>query len=1132
MKEELLSKLQEVVFGLDGNNYREGFSKIKDILGQLRGIMDPATLDEVCEVFGNDYTVKEILSNYFVSGKDSLIASLEDYLSASVTALDGDKTDEADNNSSILEIPNINTENNDMNTEAKIKDVEVTEDGMVKALVELPAQEAAKVLTVIDKDKEMGSDVAKELVKLIVDGDPEAAVPESIKPVSGKIVEIIDTKDTIDPNNFSVSQIRTYNKYMYQFSDAVNEDVGEEALAAACAGCVEQPGVEEELDAPDQIPVKSTVVETNSALPGVEDVHDATQPIAYVDSEMVAAGENDTVDALNEITDALGSMEAEPAAEALALVAENTGVPTAEALQGEVLSKANPEFKSFSRNSWMTDREIFAAYSIIAQYVKGQVSNFSTSSGSQLKEYFYTNFAKAVEIVNGKNANFGTATRKLANNFLETAAERIKFANKVLPGLTGEAGKAIQKLELMMAHRDDVLKEIQRIERLTEDAVVKEFGDSVGRNEALNKLRSQLNTLDRSIAALSDEVGKAGSYAANSIAPSTEAAKVTVGDFLKQHYGKVGLAGGATAGAGALGGYTLSESQKAVPGLSDEDVGFSESGEEDPLADVSIEDHSDVMDKVVEVVADSGSLEHASELLAEVAEKVSPEVALAIQAEICKEDSKAAKEIADNAIVDEDEVSEALDVIASAIENPEKGENFSESKAKAYWAIMGNFSDAIKEMLEDDEDDDEEDEDEDEDSLAEDEELVDSDPRMDAIVEKFGELPSVKDAAVLLSEIEEKTGPEVGLAVQSELLKNNSDLFKQVNEEFAMDDDTVKEVYSIVNGFNPEVSFSNFSESRKVMLSKYLRNFAAAMTDEDKKQIVEEVKQEIMQEMAAPAPDAGAPVPPVGPEGVPPMPPVDPAAVPPMDPAAMPVDSSAVPPMPVPPPAPMDGAPMVPPPPQMPVDMPMAPGAVPAPAPVPEQIPVPPAAPVPPVPAPDAPVMPPPGMMAAPQVPVSVEQPGTEIPSAPLPGPIDPSGVMRPDINPVVPALTSAPAPIPPHPYVGNGEEGVAEVPALPMEMPTEAVATSTTGDFVPGAVNAPKYVHLIQQSPIEQMQATMPPVEPAVGNPQMPPMDQLSDIEKQKAIADNFSRVRKPMNFSSSKQSQIEQYRRTMLGL
>ena len=42
MKEEILKKLSEIVNGLDGHNYKEGFSKIKDFLGQLRGIMDPA----------------------------------------------------------------------------------------------------------------------------------------------------------------------------------------------------------------------------------------------------------------------------------------------------------------------------------------------------------------------------------------------------------------------------------------------------------------------------------------------------------------------------------------------------------------------------------------------------------------------------------------------------------------------------------------------------------------------------------------------------------------------------------------------------------------------------------------------------------------------------------------------------------------------------------------------------------------------------------------------------------------------------------------------------------------------------------------------------------------------------------
>ena len=1094
MKEEILKKLSEIVNGLDGHNYKEGFSKIKDFLGQLRGIMDPATLDEVCEIFGDDYTVRGILQNYFNSGETSLVNSLEDYLSASVSALDGDVSGEADEVYSTFttEFPNIiNTEEiENMNKEASIKDVKITDDGMLKALVELPAVDAAKVLTEVAHEESLGGSVADELAKAVINGDPKAELSDALKPVAGKVVQIIDTRSDIEPECFSVSKIKSYNKYMYMFSEATDPiRIDEQALEAACNE--EECGLEAALEAPEEIPVKSTVVETNSALPTVEQVEEVSMPVSYVDSEMVRPGESAAVDALAEVSEALGNLEEDQSAGALGLIAEQIGPEAAEAIQGEVLAKANPElFSNFSKNSWITDQEVFAAYNVLSNYFSGKITNFSTESGSALKQRFLSNFSSAVKLVDKHNENFSVAKtfnvsslKKLGThwkNLQETAIDIGKY-DKVAADLAEEMAR---KTEVIT----QIKKRINELEKIDPKKNLNEINELKGLlSEARSNFRDVGAAFERQLTAgggssVGDVVENAGVWAT-----------------IKDHPIATGLIGGSVAGAGVLGGMTMAKNSLPTGDVNiDMYEGFSSKNNE-----YYFSEESDVMDLAVSEALNTDSIEATAELLAEVAEKVSPEVALAIQAEMCKDSSESAKKLADSAIVDEEEVEEALAVIEDVKQNGTQ-EQFSESKTSYFKDILNNFAVLSKEILFSEDEEDEEDEDDEDfsnEEQKEDGQLINLDksevdkssPEMEEVVEKFENLPTIEDAATLLVEIEDKVGPEAALAVQSEILKNNSELFKKINDEMVMDDDVVKEVYSIVKGFSPDSEF-NFSEAGMDRYKVYVRNFSEAIPNEEKAAIIEEIKQQVLNEMAgAPAPEA-APVHPVDPAALPPIPPVAPEAAP----------------------IPAEAAPVVPPAPTVPVAAPIAPEAVPAPAPIPEV----------PVPA-EAPVIPPPGMAAAPQAPVSVEYPGQFIPPTGT-APIDPESVIRPDIAPVVPGLV-APAPTLPHPFAT--EEGVAEVPPLPMDAPSEAVVTSTTGEFTPSAVNAPKYVHLVQQSPMEQMQATMPPVEPAVGNPQMPPMQQLSDVEVQKAIVDNFSRARRQVSFSSTKESEIEAYKRAIEG-
>lgn len=1114
MKNELIEKLSEIVNNLDGSNYKEGFSRIKDILSQLRGIMDAATLEEVCEVFGNDSTVVELLSNYFRSGNVSLVEGLEDYLSASISALDAKLEDAEPMTSSFTnEIPNIeiNTENKEsMDAKVKVENIEVADNGLAKMLVELPVQDAAKVLSAVECDKCLGSSVSDGLAQVIIDGDITADVPSVAKPVEGKIMQIIDTRSDMDINSFSVARIKSFNKYMLMFSEAVDPIMDTAVIE-------EELGVEAALEAPDVIPVKSTVIETNSALPAVEDVTEATTPVSYVDSEMVAPGENETVDTLNEVTSALAELPVEPASEALALVAEEVGPEAAEAIQGEVLAKAAPEvFSSFSKNSWITDVEVFAAYNVVSNYLNGHVHNFSTEVGSVLKDRFMALFSIASEAIQnfGRGVFIGRNGRR-AEKLSSSLNKLDDEARSAFEGLELQARASADEIRALKKRRDKIQEEMRDLERRygvsdkrinsgeIDPSTNKGVADYVTLGEDLKNIESKLSTRRSEFSSMLDDIEaglktatapEAGNVAQAAAVSGLE--KAGIGAFIKAHPFKSGIAAATLGGAGVLGGMTLEKSKAPVEGL-DMYEGFSDKSEE---IDAEVTEDSPVMDEAVEELLDVDNIEESAELLAEVAERVSPEIALAIQAEMCKEESPVAAELADGSVVLEEEVEEALDVIKDVKENGTT-ETFSDKKALNYERFLKNFAVILEDI--EDEDEDEEDEEEAKGELINLDEIETESPEMDAVVKKFEELPTVHDAAVLLTEIEEEVGPEAALAVQSELLKSDSEMFKAINDEIVMDHDVVKEIYSIVNGFNPDANIESFSEHKNSRVKVYIRNFAEALSPEEKQMIVEEVKSQVMGEMLPP--------PPVGPEGAP-----------------VPVD--ALPPVPPSVPVGPDGLPLPPPhgvmPGPAPVPAPMPPVADVAATPAPE-LPAPPA-PVEPVVVEPAPAIPPPGAMAVPPQIVNVEQPGVQIPTAPIP--IDTAGVERPDIAPVVPGLMVEPPP-PPAPFMED-IGAPSEVPPMSMDLPAEAVITSTTGDFAPGAVNTPKYVHLVQQTPVEQVQAQMPPVPPAVSAPiaQSPQQQMMDDLQAQKAIAEHFSRARRQVaNFSQTKESAIEAYKRAM---
>lgn len=1160
MKTAILSDLSGIVNNIDSHNYESEFIKIKNLLGKLKGNIDPTTLEEVCEIFGDDYTVREILTKYFNGGNDSIIAGLKEYLSASTTALDSESVDYDDNSSILNDIPNINTDYKEtMNKEDLIKDDVDSSANVIKLIVELPVNDAAKVLSVIDNDSNLGSDIADELAKFIVKGDTTAEVSDTLKPVSGKIVQIIDTRSDILPENFSVSQVKSFNKYMLLFSEATDVETISDELLSKEAGEMLEESCNQCLEVPSEFPDKATVVETNSAVPTVEDVQNTVHPTGYVDTEMVSPGEEDSVDALNEVTDALVEMDVEPASEALALIAENVGPSAADAIQGEVLSKVAPEsFSDFARNSWMTDMEVFSAYNILDSFLRGNITNFSTESGEGLKYYYMDNFSKASEIISFSKTSSVSAVVDDILSFLK------KARNKTINAEVDD----IATISILRKSIDDLADEISKIKDKIQKTATKLKDAKLTQNTANQaKYAEDLQNLNFELSSFQNELNSAIS-ASNSITSkynninnvTEKVVEQTVGDFLKKNWGKTAIAGGTAVGAGGLGGMALTKSTEPVY-IPDDSEGFNFSATENAEALNEVADHiaeeelkaeeelaeeaeegndnvsliseSDEILEAAESVMDVNDIAKSTELLSEVAERVSPEVALAIQAEICKEDSDKAKEIVDTAIIDKSEVLEAINVINDVKENG-TSETFSEVKSISYDLILSNFADVAEEMIERGELDEDDEEDEDLEDIDPEDVSLES-PEMDEIIETISDLPTVSDAAEILVKIEEEVGPEAALAVQSELLKENNDLFKEINNEIVIDDSVVKEIYSVVKGFAPGVeSFSKFG--RNNIKRKYLQNFAVAISNDEKAKIVDEVKEQVMKEIAeggvqvpegengAPMPPAGpegAPMPPVGPNGVP-MPPVGPdgAPMPPVGPDGVPMPPVGPEGAPMPPVGP-DGAPMPP----------VGPNGIPLPPVGPDGAPVPPVPHMPPVGDNGVPPPPPPGMMAAPQAPVNVEQPGVQIPQASQ-VPVDTMGVEVPDIKPVVPPLLNAPTVPPPHPFMGN--EGVSDVPALPMEPPSEAVATSTTGDFVPGTVNAPKYVHLIPQNPIEQATVEtpqIPPVLPAVGNPQLPPADQLSDVEIQKAITDNFSRVRKPTNFSSTKESDIEAYKRTMMG-
>lgn len=1176
MKEELISKLYDVVNNIGD---KSELSKISEILTELRSAdFSEADMESVSEVFGYDPTVDEYLNEYFVLGDEQSLPDLEDYLSESLFAFDKEsiehleKTEDKKNNMK------------DIASNAEIKDVDVSEDGVLKAIIEIPAADAAKILTEVDSSEELGSDIADELISLIVSQKPDVELSPKLKPVSGKIIKIIKSSDEIDPNRYSFSKMKTHNKYAIKFSqaleDKVVEELAEEQVAEEAAAAEEEkeavekaaqvpteqikameqaealnnadPSILTEELKPTGIPVKSSLVEANSTLPKIEDVvaANAVAPSSYVDSSIAEYADTKEVQALDEMTDALISVGPEAASEALGLMAENVDFSTAEIIQSEVLKKIEPAlFSSFADKSWISDCELFSCYNVLRAYLGNKVKSFASQEGVNSKKVFQNNFSMAGVLMkrneSKKNKNFSKTT--LGERALRSINLKNSYAHKLSNGLLEDAET---RRNLAKIYKKSNISAAE-IELLKAQRAVESGEKRLDLEKRLVRARDEYDKL----------LDQADELLADKVVPEAVDAGISAGEKRAMLHAAIKNAtiGGLGIGGGYLAHDVVSSRNEPLPGFSDDfgadEFEFSNSSSMDDVQAINagseiegvparnlkeeeaeitekaldkgleeqekqsdaiiqqsiLEDEAkDVIDEaspeetmkaIVEVLKEE-SPEVAAAVLTEIADRVGVETAVAIQAEIGKDVSEEAAKVAEDATVKVEDVDAAAEIVKEASENGIDEKNFSDAKMKAYNFFCHNFSDIIEGAIEKAK------EEKAEELLKDVEVSEEDDGTMEKVVEGIKELPTIKDSADCLAQIDEECGPEVAVAIQSELLKDDSEFFKKVNEEAMIAVDAVAKALKIVEEFKsgdkPE-SFSSVEQTGK--WKKYVVSFADALPQKEKDKLIAEVKEQILKEIGAGEEETeeekqeeAAPA--VVPEGLPVPPVPEPGIVPPQEAAPAPEVLQAA--------AAAQGIP-----PEVAAQA-IAAQAVPQP-----QVPVPPGIG--------------PGMS---QIPVNVIEQGY----APIQQPTatslpDTSGLMSYDFQPSFDAL------VPPQPravtnsLLTAGEQanpGIDNLPPLPLMQPEAPVLTSTTGAFVPGENQAPAYVHVLPTpeaaSPVVAAQQTVIPPQTSMGMGMPQPAPMTEDAIARKAIMESFSKAKSPMYFSAGqKGSAKEEYQKIM---
>lgn len=633
---ELLKRLSEIVDGLSEENYEKSMAEMQSIFDKLQ--RNTESLAEIEKIFGyDDILTKQ--ADLYLAGNPSSIDGMKMYLKNSLGMIE----------------PMNSVKPETTNTHVTIK--------------ELPNGQKAAVITKITS--EISPEAGEEMVKLVTG---EISEPSEVQKVDAEIKEILSKKDSIDPENFSEEELKIYNKYMNNFS--------EEAV-------VEKRGDKE-------FPIIDTTIEKD---------HPLTETVG-------------------DLKECFENMEPDQAAFALAKIGSQTRVEVSDALFAEIYSDTNEECKNFASTALVYGTELERAGEILNSLFseEGSDTNFSEVE-QELYNRYTNNFSYMENELNNDTVNFSEEEVAFANQFSEN--ELIELLNYSDEELVAE-GVPEETVEVISSIRDKVADvDAENAEEISGDEVEEETEMSgienfANKAELVREIYSQANFADprssilnrslsgfkklfadseaikkyeEAIKTASETKGKIGkkvellndykkaknlgatfdTKAKRSIAGNKQYVKRLGSQYQREleeasklrdkidvsAYKNIALTGAGVTGVGGLG----------VGGMYLANNSNSECAPEV----LAPEQAAQVVDALSQKLADADlSKEEASKVLVEVEDKVSPEIAEAVQADVLKEIDARFSEVVENLEITPEEVQAAEEVIDSAIEEVQK----------------------------------------------------------------------------------------------------------------------------------------------------------------------------------------------------------------------------------------------------------------------------------------------------------------------------------------------------------------------------------------------------------------------------------------------------------------------------
>lgn len=401
---DTLDKISTLVEGLSEENYDKSMVELKNLLSRLS--FDSEVMSKLEEIFGYDPEMSRRLRLY-LSGTPSELEGIYSYLKHSLGIMEQNKPE----SSGTTDVTTPDGTN------------ETPKTNIVEEFKTLPNGDKAKIITAVTT--KVSPEIGTEMLKLVTGEVVSPEEPNLTK--SKQVIDIIEQKDSIDPENFSEDELKIYSDCMDKLSNVKDDE--------------------------NLYPIVDTLIQ----------------------------GEHPYSDQVTRIKSCLENMDVDQASFALAKIGAETRVEVSDALFAEVFADTNEQCKNFSESAVVYGTEIGKAEEIVNSLFseEGNATNFSEVE-QELYNRYTNNFSYMENELNNDAVNFSEEELEFAAQFSENELlDLINYSDEELI----DVGVPKETVAVISSIRDKVECPVKACEEAEDDECCGVCDDAEDTNE-------------------------------------------------------------------------------------------------------------------------------------------------------------------------------------------------------------------------------------------------------------------------------------------------------------------------------------------------------------------------------------------------------------------------------------------------------------------------------------------------------------------------------------------------------------------------------------------------------------------------------------------------------------------------